>query len=69
MKSFEQGICAYNDLFGQVFGDRRFDLYRQIFKEEDEGLPPNKNPKNPGIFWSNKYEQEWIAEIKKRLSR
>lgn len=69
LNTFEQGICAYNCLFGQVFGDRRFDLYRAIFKEEDEGLPANKNPKHPGLFWLKKHEAEWVTEIKKRKER
>jgi hypothetical protein len=68
LEIFEQGICAYNDLFGQVFGDHRFDLYRKIFREEDEGLG-DKQPKNPGIFWRKQYNQEWVEEIHRRQNR
>jgi hypothetical protein len=55
-------------LFGQVFGDHRFDLYRKIFREEDEGLG-DKQPKNPGIFWRKQYNQEWVEEIHRRQNR
>ena len=69
LSTFENSICAYHTLFSQVFGDFRFDLYRKIFLEEDYGLEANKNPKNPGIFWLKKYEQEWKTEIHKRQNR
>lgn len=52
-------------VFGQVFGDYRFELYRKVFREEDEGLG-DKQPKNPGIFWKGQYKQQWIGEIRKR---
>ena len=61
---FRGHVC----IFGQVFGDYRFDLYRKIFKEEDEGLG-DKQPKNPGIFWKAKYNQQWKDEIKKRQEK